>query len=121
MTLELRSIVSPGELGSERITLRAKTDLDIGDYLLAQSGYSEEGPTINFFHTYWFPNKPIESGDLVVIYTKRGKSNSRKLTTGKHAHFYYLGLASAIWNEPDRGVVLLNAPTWQSKSSAEMH
>ena len=120
MTLELRSIVSPGDLDKERITLRANSDLNVGDYLLAQSGYADESPTINFFHTYWFPNKRIESGDLVVIYTKQGAESTRKLTTGKKAHFYYFDLTSAIWQKPDRGAVLLYAPTWQSKASTEL-
>ena len=120
MTLELRSIVAPGDLKNERITMRATSDLDVGDYLLAQSGYDGDAPTINFFHTFWFPNKRIEKGDLVVVYTKSGTSSTRKLKTGKHAHFYYLELESTIWDKPDRGAVLLHAPTWQSKSSTEL-
>ena len=119
--LELRSIVSPGDLANERITMRAKSDLNVGDYLLAQSGYADESPTINFFHTYWFPYKRIENGDLVVVYTKRGTERTGTLTnTGKKAHFYYLDLATTIWDKPERGAVLLHAPTWQSKPANEL-
>ena len=100
--------------------MRANTDLDVGDYLLAQSGYVDGSPTIHFFHTYWFPNKSINKGDLVVVYTKSGSDRVRKLTTGKNAHFYYFGLDSTIWDQPHRGAVLLQAPIWQSKSSEEL-
>jgi len=116
MNLELRSLVKPGDLPNERVTLRAKVDLDVGDYLFAQSGYADGAPTINFFHTYWFPFKKISAGDLVVIYTKVGTESSKKLTTGKRAHFYYLDLKKTIWDDPTKAAVILYAPKWESKS-----
>jgi hypothetical protein len=116
MNLELRSLVKPGDLPTERVTLRAKVDLDLGDYLFAQSGYADGVPTINFFHTYWFQYKKISAGDLVVIYSKEGSESSKKLTTGKMAHFYYLDLKSTIWDDPNKAAVILYAPKWESKS-----
>lgn len=116
MNLELRSLVKPGDLPNERVTLRAKVNLDLGDYLFAQPGYFSGVPTINFFHTYWFPFKKISAGDLVVIYTKEGSESSKNLTTGKMAHFYYLDLKEAIWDDSTKAAVILYAPKWESKS-----
>lgn len=120
MSLELRSIIKPGDPKEERITLRATSDTDIGDYLLAQSGYTETGPTTEFFHTFWFPYKDISSGDIVVLYTRAGKISERVLDSGKTAHFYYWDLSSPIWNLKDRSAVLLDAPTWSHKKVSEL-
>lgn len=120
MKLELRSIVSAGEIANERLSLRALDDLDVGDYLVAQSGYVDDSPTTTFYHTFWFPFKIIQKGDLVVVYTKVGNTTERVLDRGNKAHFYYLDLSTPIWTRPDRGAVLLFAPTWQSKRLDEM-
>lgn len=120
MKLELRSIAAPGDLKNERLTLRALADLDVGDYLVAQSDYIDDSPTTNFYHTLWFPYKPIQKGDLVVVYTRVGKNNERVISGGKKAHFFYLDLREAIWDDPDKGALVLFAPTWLSKSVDEL-
>lgn len=120
MNLELRSIIAAGDLGNERLSLRALDDLDVGDYLVAQSGYVDDNPTTDFYHTFWFPFKPIQKGDLVVVYTKVGTNKERVLQRGNKAHFYYLDLKSPIWTRSDSGAVLLYAPTWQGKTVGEL-
>ncbi len=116
MKLELRSIVAPGDLAKERLTLRALQDLDVGDYVVAQSGYADDSPTTTFFHTIWFPYNPVQKGDLVVVYTKEGTNRERVLDRGNKAHFFYLDLNEAIWDDPTKGALVLYAPTWESKS-----
>lgn len=120
MKLELRSIVAPGDLKNERLTLRALADLELGDYLVAQSGYFDGSPTTNFYHTLWFPFKFIQKGDLVVIYTKVGVTKERVLQRGSKAHFYYLDLTGSIWDDPGKGALVLHTPIWQSKSTDEL-
>lgn len=121
MKLELRSIISAGDITNERLSLRALDDLDVGDYLVAQSGYVDDSPTTNFYYTFWFPFKPIQKGDLVVVYTKVGATKERVLERGNKAHFYYLDLETPIWTRPDRGAVLLYAPTWESKKFGQLN
>jgi len=120
MKLQLRSIVAPGKLQKERLTLRALEDLDVGDYLVAQSGYADDSPTTDFDHTLWFPYKEIQKGDLVVVYTKAGTNSERVLANGHKAHFFYLDLTSTIWDNPNNGAVVLHAPKWQSKSVSDL-
>lgn len=120
MKLELRSIVDPGNLAKERITLRATSDLDLGDYLFAQSGYANGSPTIEFFHTYWFQFKLIKKGDLVVIYTKEGIDRENTLKNQRKAHFYYFDLSAPIWDDPNKAAVILYAPTWESRGADEL-
>lgn len=120
MNLELRSIVEPGNIAKERITLRAKSDLDLGDYLVAQTNDVESSPATGLLSSYWFQYRKIEKGDLVVIYTKQGAETEKSLSTGRKAHFFYLGLKEPIWGDPTKGALLLLAPTWTYKSVDEL-
>lgn len=120
MKLELRSIVAPGELKDERLTLRALANLDIGDYLVAQTVMIDDYPSTSFDHMIWFPFKPISKGDLLVIYTKTGKSRQKALSKGNTAHFYYLDLSHPIWNSKNKGAIVLHTPTWSSKLVSEL-
>lgn len=120
MKLELRSIIAPGDLKNERLTLRALSNLDVGDYLVAQTMLVDDYPTTSFDHMIWFPFKEIESGDLVVIYTKSGDSREKVLSKGNKAHFFYLDLKSPIWDEAGKGAIVLHTPSWHSKSVDEL-
>jgi hypothetical protein len=119
MNLELRSIVSPGDLENERLTLRALADLDVGDYLVAQTGYVEGSPTTALYHTIWFPFKPVQKGDLIVIYTKVGTNSERVLGKGNKAHFFYLDLREPIWQDTGKAALVMYAPSWATKSVEE--
>ncbi len=77
MKLELRSIIAPGDLQNERLTLRVLSGLDIGDYLVAQTMLIDNYPTTSFEHMIWFPFNLVEKGDLIVVYTKTGTSRVR--------------------------------------------
>ena len=121
MNLKLRSIIAPGELSKERLTLKAQTDLDLGDYIVAQSGYADDSPTTTFFQTVWFPYKRIKKGDLVVIYSKKGTERERSLSTGKVAHFYYMDLTETIWDDPNTCALVLYAPEWVFDSATNLN
>jgi hypothetical protein len=120
MSLELRSIVGKGEISKERLTLRALTSCDVGDFIVLRTGHDGEDVTTDARNAFWFPYQNVESGDLVVVYTKRGNRNFRSLTTGKTAHFFYLGLNETIWHVPKVAAVLLYAPTWQARPASEL-
>lgn len=120
MNIEIQSIADKGNHEKERLVLKVLSDSDIGDYLLAQTGYSEGSVTIGVHHTYWFPYKRVSAGDLVVVYSKTGKDSEKELKQGTKAHFFYWGIGTAIWNRSDRALVLLHAPEWVSKSPDEL-
>jgi hypothetical protein len=120
MKMELRSIIAPGDLKNERLTLRALSDLDVGDYLVAQTTIIDDFPTTSFDHMLWFQFKPIKKDDLVVVYTKTGTNTERVLSKGNTAHFFYLDLKSPIWDNPSKGAIVLHTPSWQSKSVNEL-
>lgn len=120
MNLELRSVANRGDIERERITFRVTADVDVGDFVVMQSGYVDGEVTTDIHHSFWFAYKPIEKGDLVVLYTKSGNMSSRPLKQRGLVHFFYWGLDMPIWQHEDRAAVLLAAPTWQSKSSIEL-
>jgi len=113
MRLELRSLVALGDLENERLTLRVLQDTNLADYLVFRGKFEDDELLTDVNQPIWFPYKPVEKGDLVVIYTKKGKASEKKLSTGKIAHFYYLNEKSSIWKEEFSAPVILDAPTWQ--------
>lgn len=120
MKIDIQSIADKGNYDKERLVLKVRSDTDIGDYIIIQSGFNDGQVTIGTYQTYWFPYKPVTAGDLVVLYTKSGKENVKELKHGKRAHFFYWGLISAIWNRNDRAPVILHAPEWASKDPSTL-
>lgn len=117
--ITIRSVVDKGNMEKERLVLVACIDMDIGDYILIQTGFYEDSVTIDTYNTYWFPYKKIEKDDLVVLYTKRGRDSQKELEEGKKVHFFYWGLSEPIWSTEDRSPVLLYAPEWINKAPNE--
>ncbi|MEH6684461.1 MAG: hypothetical protein V7664_08155 [Qipengyuania sp.] len=120
MNIELRSIIGRGELKNERITFRAKSAADIGDYVLLQTGSHDGEVTTEVENAFWFPYQKVEKGDIIVLYTRRGASPPRKLSTGKSAYFFYFEREHTIWDEDSASAVLLHAPRWQGQSAREL-
>lgn len=48
--------------------------------------------------TYWFPDKKVKAGDLVVLYTKKGVDSDRENKDRTATHFFYWGLDRPLWN-----------------------
>lgn len=120
MKVSIQSVADRGNAEKERLVLKARADLDIGDYVFLQTGYHDGDVTVGAYHTYWFPYKKINAGDLVVLYSKDGKENTKNLRNGNRAHFFYLAAGRAIWKSRDRAPVVLFAPEWVSKSPEEL-
>ena len=116
MKVEISHVVENGNHEKERLVLKVKSSTDIGDYILMQTGYNDESVTTNVKNTFWFPYKEVETQDLVVVYTRKGKASSKKLKNGNTAHFFYWGIKKSIWDNEDRAPVLLFAPDWTSEA-----
>ena len=118
MRLAILSVANKGDLKKERLVLQVCADADIGEYILLQTVY-ESGLTTHTYNTYWFPDKKVKTGDIVVVYTKEGRENEM-YENGHRIHFLYWGLPMPIWSVEDRAPVLLHAPEWTSKSPEEL-
>lgn len=113
MNLKITAIRDAGDLSKERVVMRALKAVDVGDYAILQTGFQNQELDTRIKNTYWFPNKHVQIGDYVIVYTKRGIDRDREFN--EHiSHFFYWGLSNSIWDTPDISAVLLESPNWQS-------
>jgi len=120
MNLEIRSIADKGDAAKERLTLRCTEDTDMGHYVLLHTNSRNGVVNTGVNHVMWFPDKLVQKGDLVIVYTKPGTQSEKVLTTGKKAHFLYWGYSTSIWRDDAAGAVLLHAPEWEARLAGDM-
>ncbi len=114
MKLKIISVHNHGDFDKEYALLRAEEDCDVGHFILADSTYLENGKVSNKVrHTYWFPDKAINKGDLVSLWTRSGENITTETDTGTPLHRFYWNLKSAVWNDNGDCAVLLDIRTWQ--------
>ncbi|MDE6507919.1 MAG: hypothetical protein K2L04_05610 [Alistipes sp.] len=108
--LVIHSIKGAGDIDQERVLFMVSEDCDLGVNIVALSRrINESSFSSNIKSLYWFPDKEVKKGDLVVLYTKSGESNSIINNNGKKTHFFYWGLSEPISVNKDTCVVLLTA------------
>lgn len=120
MNIEIKSIADKGDPKKERLVLRVTQDVNVGYFLVLCTGFSEGQVNTGISSTFWFPDKEVRAGDLVVLYTKTGTASEKPLNSGGKAHFFYWGRELAQWQSSERGVVLLHAPEWQGAGASEV-
>ena len=120
MTMKIQSIAEKGNLEKERVVIRVVKPIDAGEYLLLCTGFSNGSVNTGVVATFWFPDKEVNTDDLVVVYTKSGNPSEKQLDGGRKAHFFYWGRSNPLWGPAEKGVVLLHAPVWESKSTSEV-
>lgn len=113
MKLKITAIREPGNLQKERIVMKVQAPVNVGEFVLLQTGFNENAVTNGVYNTYWFPDKEVNTGDYVVLYTKAGKLSDVVFKDVK-SHFFYLANSAPIWNESNRSAVLMYAPDWES-------
>jgi hypothetical protein len=114
MNAKIRKIIDNGH-NDERILIDILADTDIGKFLVLDTTYTSSGDVSNKVrHPYWFPDKAVKKGDLVVLYTKKGKSSSTENKDGTTNHFFYWGLDSNVWNNDGDCALLLHVDEWLS-------
>lgn len=114
MNITLRSVISRGDYQKERVTFRCNADTDVGQYLFLQTDSNDGLPTTGVKRTFWFPDKTVRKGDLIVLYTRSGTQSEKVLTTGSKAHFFYWGVPVPAWREDGISAVILHAPEWDA-------
>ena len=120
MKVQIRSVEDKGDIRHERLVLRVKRDVDIGDFMLLRTAFEGGHPTTKVANTLWFPDMSMSAGDIVVVYSKPGKAKQKKISGDRTAHFFYWGQDSALWDDETVAPVLLHAPAWASKAPHEL-
>ena len=91
MRVQIQYVADRGDLSRERLVMRVRQDVDIGDFMLVRTGFEEDEVTTDVSNALWFPYERLRAGDLVVVYSKRGGSKRKRLDDGHKAHFFYWG------------------------------
>lgn len=118
MKIEIRSFADKGDFESERMSLRATANVDLGAHAIFYLKLNSNGkPSSGKKVAYWFPDLELKTNDLVVVYTKKGERRTKTLDDGTTAHFFYWGLDKPIWNQPGAACSLLAITEWTWKAS----
>lgn len=120
MTLRFKYVKGQENIENERLVFCVDEDSDVGNFCLLvsktirNSDGDESIPTSGKKQAYWFESKDVNKGDLVIVYTKRGRSITKTNKDGFKSHFFYWGLSNAIWNNAELGVVVLESYDWST-------
>ena len=116
MTIEIKYAKDAGNIEKERLVLKATSDDEIGNYVLFDTTYLEDGRVSNEMrHSLWFPDREVKENDLIVVYTKAGKDSKLENKNGTSSHFFYMGLGNSIWNKNGDCSVIMKISSWDNK------
>ncbi|GLB47994.1 hypothetical protein [Neptunitalea lumnitzerae] len=113
MNIEVVDIKDRGNKVKERIVLKALSNLDIGYYIVfltTKTGENSFSSTPK--NIFWFPDKDINEGDLVVLYTKSGKNSIKDNKSGNRTHFFYWGLTPPVFENKNKIAVVIESSGW---------
>jgi hypothetical protein len=119
MKVRIEKITENGDLSRERLVLRVLRDTDVGKFVIFQARFDEDGPTTGVDEVFWFPDKPLHAGDLIVLYTKAGIQSEKIIAGGATTHFFYWGRSETLWDSPDHGAVVVEANDWAAVRANE--
>lgn len=88
------------DLQTERVVLTAQRACNLSRFLLFDSTYDEDGHVTNKErHLKLFPPIILKRGDMVTLYTKRGRNNIPAANPGAPVNYIlFWGLNHKVWN-----------------------
>lgn len=109
--LKLVEVRDPGT-SNERVFIRALQDVDLGDYIVTDTTYRQNGTVSNKArHVYEFARKIVKAGEYVALHSAAGTYKVDKTNdSGIPLHRFYWGLNYRIWNKDGDTAWLLYAP-----------
>jgi hydrogenase maturation factor len=115
MDLEILYTLDKGELKNERIVLRVINDCNVGDYILFDTTYLEDGFSNKVRHSYWFPDKHVKAGDKIILYTNEGEEGIKLNKSGHTSHFFHWDLQKTVWNVNKDCAVIVKVEAYNGK------
>ena len=120
MDIEIKKYLDRGNLEKERILFSVKSETFLGKYLVGKSKKKGDQAVSSELDTiYWFPDAVVKNNDLVVLYTKAGKTNTKLNTDGTTTHFFYWQKPETMWEDSNSTVILLNLAEWNFKINSD--
>lgn len=117
--LQLIGVRDPGKK-NERVFMKALDDLDLSDYIVTDTTYSQPGVVSNKVrHVYEFASKVIKKGEFVALHSQVGHYKLDATSdSNTPLHRFYWGLNYTIWNKAGDKAWLLLAPASERQSKA---
>jgi hypothetical protein len=123
MKLAIKRIESKGNFAKEMVALEVTEAGDVGKYMLSDSTYTTSGQLSNKIrHIYWFPDKEVEKGDYIWLYTRPARADDEtkwRNKDGTTTHVVFWRLHTAVWNDEGDFAVLLELNTWKSRKVSD--
>ena len=116
MKVRIRYVAGAGNIDKERLVMHVSSTADIGDFMLVRTGFLDDDVTTDVKDSFWFPYERVEAKDLIVLYSKAGRTQRKPLDDGRTAHFFFWGRSEPLWGANDVAPVLLYAPVWASRA-----
>lgn len=116
MKLDIKS-VKDRETNNERLVIQVVEDCDIGDYISFVTKKVDDRISIMIENPFWFPDKKVNKGDLIVLYTKIGNTSFKVNKDESKTHFFYRNMDAPVFVQ-DKYALLVEAKHWQIESSS---
>ncbi|MCU7496101.1 MAG: hypothetical protein HF314_17535 [Ignavibacteria bacterium] len=117
MDLKISKVQKVGKENSEFVRLSVENDCELGEYLIADSTYTNPGQISNKLrHVYWFPDQKVKKGDTVFLVTGKG-TNSIKENGSNTIYQFHWNLNEGVWNDDGDVAVLFHEKEWEFTKS----
>lgn len=114
--LNVRYASYQGDLEKEFIRISVKEDCWLDDFLIMDNTYNDKGGISNKYrHVYQFPLHKVWAGEVVYLYTKKGKNVVPDSDNKDRTLRFYWGLGRSIWNIDGDTVHLIKIDKIESK------
>jgi hypothetical protein len=103
-----------GFFADERVVLRPSASLNLMEYVLLPmkaTGKANDAEDLNK-DAYWFPDKEVNAGDYILLYTKTGTDHSFTNSNGHEVHVFYWNKERAVWKDGAQVVAVLKITDW---------
>lgn len=101
---------------NERIVLDVVKKTNLERFIIFDTTYDENGvESDKNRHSFIFPCKDVEKGDIIVLYTKKGKNRTTTNHKGVPLHIYYWGLDCQVWNNDEDEALLVHVDDFERK------
>ena len=117
MKLKILGIRDAGTIRNERIVFLVVGDGDLGHFLTAVSTTQENSISSKISDALWLPDKPVNDGDLVVVYTKTGQNRSLENKDKSRSWFFYRGINEPLFSDANKCVVVFELANWSSSTN----
>jgi len=114
MKFKIINIREPGNIEKERVVIEVLEDGNVGTLVISSTVLQTENsvsPKIK--NPYWIPDQEVKKGDLIVVYSKKGKRNNRKNSDNTSSYFFYIGVEYALYEGGEDTAVVFDIGNWK--------